>query len=100
MQKSYKDLAKYYYLFFQQKDYKSEADFIIEAAEKYKIEMESILDVGCGIGTHLSLFESHFKDLYGIDLNKEILKIAKEKVRKGIFKCAEMSTFKVKKSSI
>ena len=85
MQKSYKNLAKYYDLLYQQKDYKSETDFILKIIHKYKIRKNSLLDVGCGTGTHLSLLSNEFKVLYGIDLNKEILNIARKKYHRQSF---------------
>lgn len=96
MQKSYKNLAKYYDLLYQQKDYKSETDFILKIIHKYKIRKNSLLDVGCGTGTHLSLMQNEFKILYGIDLNSEILKAAKKKAPKAKFLNMGMADFKIK----
>lgn len=95
MQKSYKNLATYYDLFFQQKDYQIEVDFILEAINKYSINSESILDIGCGTGSHLNLIKDKFTTIFGIDLNDEILNIAKKKVPEGCFVNSGMIDFSI-----
>ena len=94
MQKSYTTLSKYYDLFFQQKDYQAEVGFILELVKRYKVKTEAILDVGCGTGTHLNLLRDKFKVLYGVDLNKEILAVAKAKIKTATFQNTGMTDFK------
>ncbi len=40
----------------------------------------SILDVGCGTGSHLELYQRYRCDLYGIDLSPSMLGIARERL--------------------
>jgi len=40
----------------------------------------SILDIGCGTGSHLELYHRYNCDLYGIDLSPSMLGIARERV--------------------
>ncbi len=40
----------------------------------------SILDVGCGTGSHLELYQRYKCDLYGIDLSPSMLAIARERL--------------------
>jgi ubiquinone/menaquinone biosynthesis C-methylase UbiE len=40
----------------------------------------SILDVGCGTGSHLELYQRYQCDLYGIDLSPSMLAIARERL--------------------
>jgi len=40
----------------------------------------SILDVGCGTGSHLELYQRYKCDLYGIDLSPSMLGIARERL--------------------
>lgn len=95
MRKSYKNLAKYYDLFFQQKDYQKEVDFILELINKYGINKDSILEVGCGTGNHLQLLKNEFSSLCGVDLNSEILEVAKAKIPEAEFINAGMADFKI-----
>lgn len=86
----YKELAKYYDLIYHWKDYEKESHKIKELIVKYKkSEGKQLLDVGCGTGKHLE----YFKDIYsctGVDLNDEILDIARENIKNVIFRQADM----------
>ncbi|MDA3837232.1 MAG: methyltransferase domain-containing protein [Nanoarchaeota archaeon] len=95
MQKhGYRDLAKIYDLINQKKDYAGEVDFLKALFEKYNVE--TVLDAGCGTGTHMKLLEDYGFRCEGIDINKEMLDIAKEKV-KGSLTQADMTDFNLKK---
>ncbi len=94
MNKSYKSLAGYYDLIFQQKNYEKEADFIYQIKSRYKQDAAKILDVGCGTGEHLNLLKDKFEILQGVDLNKEIIKAAKKKSSKIKYAVAGMADFK------
>lgn len=76
----YKAFAKYYDLFYQKKDYKKEVNFL----ENFINEKDVILDVGCGTGVHASILgEKH--EIDGLDLNKEMLKIAKKRINGTLY---------------
>lgn len=49
-------------------------------------ENSRILDVGCGTGNFLSILEKNYKTLklYGIDISREMLRIAENKLRRSI----------------
>lgn len=97
MKGSYNEFAKYYDLLFQQKDYKKETTFILSILKKHNIKQNSLLDVGCGTGTHIQLLRKEFNTLYGIDISNEILKIAKRKVPESTFIQGNMQDFNIKK---
>lgn len=95
MQKhGYKDLARIYDLVNQKKDYVGEVEFLKALFTKYNVK--TVLDVGCGTGTHMSLLEESEFECVGIDLNQEMLKVAEGKV-KGHLTQADMTDFSLGK---
>lgn len=89
----YKELAEDYDLIYHWKDYKAEAKIIQDLIKNYKTSDEiNLLDVGCGTGMHIK----YFKDEYsctGIDINNEMVEVAKSKVKDVIFKQGDMINF-------
>ena len=75
----YRELAKYYDKIYHWKDYTIETEKIKELINQYKTTPgTSLLEVGCGTGHHIQ----HLQDTYqctGVDLNEEILLVAREK---------------------
>lgn len=59
----------------------------------------SVLEVGCGTGIDLRLFPDTFQ-IYGVDLNDNALKIAKEKLSIGDFKKGDITSLPFEDSSI
>jgi len=53
------------------------------------------LDVACGTGNHIQFLKKYYK-ITGIDLNKDMLKIAKKKFPKLKFQQANMISFDLK----
>ena len=86
----YKELAKFYDLIYHWKDYEKESHRIKELIVKYKKSHgKQLLDIGCGTGKHIE----YFKDIYsctGVDLNDEILDVARENIKNAVFRQADM----------
>lgn len=78
----YKKLAKYYDKFYSSKNYPTEIDFITKLFSSYKIKVKNILDVACGTGSHAKLLTLKNYNVTGVDLNKEMLRIARKKVKR------------------
>jgi len=88
----YKELARFYDLIYQWKDYEKESNRIKELIEKYKKSPgKQLLDVGCGTGKHIEYFRDKYSCV-GVDLNEEILIVARENIKKATFKQADMVT--------
>jgi ubiquinone/menaquinone biosynthesis C-methylase UbiE len=94
MKKEYNSLSKYYDLLHNEKDYLKESVFFIKLIKKYKTtKNKKLLDVACGTGEHIKYFKKNFI-VDGVDLSKNLIKIAKEKNSKIKFKVADMKRFK------
>ena len=93
----YKELAKYYDLIYHWKDYETEANIVKELIDKYnRSNGKDLLDVGCGTGMHLKYFKDDFSCM-GIDINSEMVEVAKGKVNNVVFKQGDMIDFNLEK---
>ncbi len=93
----YKKLAKYYDLIYHWKDYEKEAHSIKDLIKKYKkSDGNKLLDVGCGTGKHLECFLDDFSCM-GIDINNEMVEVARTKFKDVIFEQKDMIDFNLKK---
>lgn len=93
----YRQLAKHYDKIYSSKDYKSECDtihFLIKEFKKSK--GKEMLDVACGTGNHIQYLKKYY-NITGIDLDKEMLKVAKKKIPDIIFYQGDMRSFELKK---
>ena len=77
----YQEFAKYYDVFYQKKDYKKEVDFLMNFISKNDI----VIDIGCGTGVHASLLSEKGIYIEGLDLNKEMLDIAKKRLKSNFY---------------
>lgn len=77
----YKKFAKYYDKFYQNKNYEKETKFL----RKFINKNDKILDVGCGTGVHASLLANQGFEIDGLDLNKEMLEIAKTRLKTNLY---------------
>lgn len=73
----YNSMAKYYDLFYSNKSYERETDFL----KKLIGNRKTVLDVGCGTGIHMHLLEDSGYIVDGLDLNSGMLNIAKTRVK-------------------
>jgi ubiquinone/menaquinone biosynthesis C-methylase UbiE len=90
----YKALAYEYDEFYLNKNYSVETDFITRFL---KNEGLSILDVDCGTGNHMVLLEKQGFHVSGLDLNKEMLEVANNKVKGKLYQ-GDMSNFSLNKT--
>ena len=84
--------SKYYDLVYEKKNYKFECKRI-EGFLKYKENVKHILEIGCGTCSHSILLSKKGYDIIGIDNSKEMIKVAKEKIKK---KKSRISLFTLK----
>lgn len=75
----YELMAKYYDEMYSWKDYARESERVIEIITEFKAnDGKDLLDVGCGTGGHIDHLRHHFS-VIGVDLSKDMLKVAKER---------------------
>lgn len=91
----YKVFATYYDQFYQSKNYEKECVFLHTLLSKYHVK--TVLDVGCGTGTHLSMLEKCGYLCEGIDFNNAMLEIAKKKCSGRVVQ-GDMRSFELNKS--
>jgi ubiquinone/menaquinone biosynthesis C-methylase UbiE len=83
--------ARYYdNIYLKMKDYKKEAEMIKTIIRLYhRKTSKTLLDVGCGTAEHLKYLSKDFM-CTGVDINGDMLRIAKRKVQGADFKVADM----------
>ena len=70
-----------YDIFYSDKDYERECDFIEEAFRRFlPFGALNILDVGVGIASHMINLARRGYNVTGIDSSKQMLKVAKKKI--------------------
>jgi Predicted methyltransferase (contains TPR repeat) len=72
--------AKYYNLLYADKNYEREVDYIDALIQKFsKKKAKTILDFGCGTGTHASYLSKKGYKLSGVDLSQKMIEEAIKK---------------------
>jgi ubiquinone/menaquinone biosynthesis C-methylase UbiE len=91
----YKKYASYYDKIYAYVDYKGESEFINWAVKKHKTsEGNELLDIACGTGSHALILKNNF-NITGVDINENMLRIAREKVSKANFILGDMKKLKI-----
>ncbi len=92
----FKVFAEYYDKFYlERKNYEKEASIIEKIIKKLEVNKTvMLLDVGCGTGEHLKYLASFFQ-CKGLDINKRMIEIAKNKVPQAEFRIANMIDFRL-----
>jgi SAM-dependent methyltransferase len=68
--------ARYYDLLYRDKDYVGEAQFIDRLIQAHAPNAQTILELGCGTGTHAILLAKAGYQLHGVDVSPEMLEKA------------------------
>jgi len=86
-----KNYSKYYDLFYKEKNYKAEVQYVNELIKKFSsIDCKTLLDIGCGTGKHLKFFKELGYLVSGIDLSPDMINEAKKNLsqKDGLFCCS------------
>jgi len=76
---SFKKYAHYYDLLYRDKDYPGEAQFIHKIIQKHSPRVRSILELGCGTGSHAVQLASLNYTIHCIDLSPDMLDRARSR---------------------
>lgn len=76
---SFGDYSNYYDLFYKEKDYASEVDYVISRIRQHAPHGMSLLELGCGTGRHAEHFVKQGYTVHGVDLSQNMLKEAESK---------------------
>lgn len=71
--------SQYYDLLYSDKDYQSEVNYVDSLIKAHTKDAKTLLDMGCGTGKHAELFYNQGYTVHGIDLSKDMLKIAEQR---------------------
>ena len=72
--------ARYYDLLYCDKDYVGETQFVHQLIQRHAPGTQSILDLGCGTGTHAMLLAKEGYQLHGVDLSADMLQKASDRL--------------------
>jgi len=70
------DYSRYYNLFYRDKNYSAEVNYVVGLIEQYCFGVRTLLDLGCGTGRHASLLAKHGYSVAGVDRSEEMLDLA------------------------
>ena len=76
----FSEYSDFYDLYYADKDYAAEADFILELAARFGDTPKTLLDMGCGTGRHLKEFVKRGLKCDGFDLSGEMLSQAHKRL--------------------
>lgn len=92
-EKMWVELAPFYDVIYQWKDYRAESERIHQLIRSHCVSNgNTLLDVACGTGGHTEFLRDRY-DITGIDLNREMLKVARRKIPGVTFLSRDMSSF-------
>lgn len=74
-----KKYVELYDLIYADKNYESECDFIEDVFKKFKTNVKSILDFGCGTGKHMEIFKTRGYEVFGVDKSEFMVIEAKKR---------------------
>ena len=98
---TFKHYAQYYDLFYGDKNYAAEADYVNQRIKQHHPKTKTILEFGCGTGKHATQLAQHGYAIHGIDLSPEMVHQAQH-IHEGSpnlsFSHADLRTVSLKKT--
>ncbi|HMS65776.1 MAG TPA: class I SAM-dependent methyltransferase [Ignavibacteria bacterium] len=84
--------AKFYDALYHFKDYKAASEKLHKLIQEYNPSAKSLLDTACGTGKHIEHLQHHY-EVEGLDINEELIGIAKERCPDNVYHIADISNF-------
>lgn len=96
--KVFKDYAYYYNMFYEDKNYREEAETVNKFLKKYEsCETNSILNLGCGTGKHdIELCKLGYC-VDGIDFSPNMIEIARKNNQQSNYTVADIRNYRINK---
>ncbi len=88
----YGTASKYYDKLYGNKDYRGEAKLLVDVIRKRNPSAKRLLDVACGTAAHLEHLLADFT-VEGLDLSKDLLSVARNRLPTVAFHLADMTDF-------
>lgn len=88
--------ARYYDALYRFKDYEAAVERLCEVLRSAHPSARSLLDVGCGTGRHLEHLRERY-EVEGLDLNEDLLGLARERCPDVPFHRADMQSFSLER---
>jgi len=76
----FSEYSDFYDLYYADKDYAAEVDFVLQLAARFGNAPKTLLDMGCGTGRHLEQFVKRGLKCDGFDLSPEMLSHARKRL--------------------
>ncbi|RZK18094.1 MAG: class I SAM-dependent methyltransferase, partial [Flavobacterium sp.] len=83
MVNNFQNYSKYYDLLYKDKNYKAESSYVAETLRNAMPDVSSVLELGCGSGSHASYLSEEGFDITGIERSPEMVDIARKKNIQG-----------------
>jgi len=80
---TFADYALYYDRLYREKDYAAEAAFVLALVRKHCPQAQSLLELGCGTGTHAAHLSASGVSMHGVDCSAPMLELARAR-REGL----------------
>jgi SAM-dependent methyltransferase len=80
----FKDYSTYYDLLYKDKDYAGEVRFVHETIARHRSDARTVLNLGCGTGSHDLPLSGHGYTVTGVDMSPEMIAIARSKQGAGV----------------
>ena len=92
----YKKSAEFYDALYHFKNYKEASEKLRDIIYRFNPKAKTLLDTACGTGKHIEYLREYF-DTEGLDINEDLLNIARQRCPGNVFHLKSMIDFDLRK---